>query len=529
MDPNPKSFPILSYVMQRLPSISPRAALSPSSAASARPPLTAFDIEQQPLRSSSASSSPSSSPSGQTRLLSAMPNLKDPELLASMTTAIADVSQTRAILRRLGPRPDHETVDDAKAKLADIEANLSKRLEEIVLTPRPEDVDRLDWREQLAKKEDDCRKIAEKEKSLYTTIVQLEEMHVGYDKLLKEAEQRLVQMYENAERVEGEEEQAPPKEEVNEDVVRVLQEASGKGIDKVDLSARKLRYLPEAFGKIHGLKLLNLSNNQLEMVPDSIAGLEHLEELNLASNLLQVLPDSIGLLLNMKVLNVSSNKLESLPDSIAHCRSLEELDVSFNRLTYLPTNIGNEMVNLHTFSFQLNKVRSIPMSIGEMKSLRHLDGHFNELNGLPHTIGKLTNLETLNLSNNFTDLRELPETFGELLSLKELDLSNNQIHALPDTFGRLENLVKLNLEQNPLVVPPVEVVKEGVQGVKRYMAQRWIDILMDEEKKAILETQEEGESGWLTRSTSWLKNTAATVSGYVSPKAPRDPYLDQQL
>ncbi|CAI0547538.1 unnamed protein product [Linum tenue] len=525
MDPNPKSFPILSYVMQRLPSLSPKAP------AAAAPPVAAFDVEQPPPPRSpsdpSSSSSPSSSPSGQTRLLSAMPNLKDPELLASMTTAIADVSQTRAILRRLGPRPDHETVDNARAKLADIEANLSKRLEEVVLTPRPEDADLVDWREQLAKKEEDCRQIAEKEKSLYLTILQLEEMHVGYDKLLKEAEQRLVQMYENAERVEGEEEPVP--QEVNEEVVRILQEASGKGIDKVDLSARKLRYLPEAFGKIHGLKLLNLSNNQLEMVPDSIAGLENLEELNLASNLLQVLPDSIGLLLNLKVLNVSSNKLESLPDSIAHCRSLEELDVSFNRLTYLPTNIGNEMVSLHTFSFQLNKIRSVPTSIGEMKSLRHLDGHFNELNGLPHTIGKLTNLETLNLSNNFTDLRELPESFGELLSLKELDLSNNQIHALPDTFGRLENLVKLNLEQNPLVIPPAEVVKEGVQGVKRYMAQRWIDILMEEEKKSMLETQEEGETGWLTRSTSWLKNTAVTVSEYVSPKAPRDPYLDQQL
>ncbi|CAN1845607.1 Plant intracellular Ras-group-related LRR protein 1 [Linum perenne] len=164
-----------------------------------------------------------------------------------------------------------------------------------------------------------------------------------------------------------------------------------------------------------------------------------------------------------------------------------------------------------------------------MKSLRHLDGHFNELHGLPHTIGKLTNLETLNLSNNFTDMKELPITFGELTSLKELDLSNNQIHALPDTFGQLDNLVKLNLEQNPLVVPPMEVVKEGVQAVRAYMVQRWIDILMEEEKKATLETQEEGETGWLTRSTSWIKTTVSTVSDLVSPKAPKDPYLEQQL
>ncbi|CAN1845599.1 Plant intracellular Ras-group-related LRR protein 9 [Linum perenne] len=499
MDPNPKSFPILSYVMQRLPSLSPN---SPSKH------VSAFDIEQPP----------NSSPTGQTRILKEMPNLKDPQLLASMTTAISDVSHTRSILRKLGPRPDHETVDKAKAKLAEMEANLSKRLEEIVLSPRPEE-------------EEDCRKEAEKEKSIYQTILQLEEMHIAYDKLLKEAEQRLVQMYETEGRVEGKEEEELQHgaDEVNEEVVRILQEASSKGIEKVDLNGRKLKHFPEAFGKIHSLKLLNLSNNQLEVIPDSIAGLENLEELNLASNLLVVLPDSIGLLHKVKHLNVSSNKLEALPDSIAHCRSLEELDVSFNRLTYLPTNIGNEMTNLQKFFFQLNKVRSIPSSVGEMKSLRHLDGHFNELHGLPHTIGKLTNLETLNLSNNFTDMKELPITFGELTSLKELDLSNNQIHALPDTFGQLDNLVKLNLEQNPLVVPPMEVVKEGVQAVRAYMVQRWIDILMEEEKKATLETQEEGETGWLTRSTSWIKTTVSTVSDLVSPKAPKDPYLEQQL
>lgn len=205
--------------------------------------------------------------------------------------------------------------------------------------------------------------------------------------------------------------------------------------------------------------------------------------------------------------------------------------MSFNNLTYLPTNIGYELVNLQKLSVQLNKIRSIPSSVCEMKSLRCLDAHFNELNGLPIGIGRLNNLDTLDLSSNFSDLKELPDTFGDLTNLRELDLSNNQIHALPDTFGRLDNLTKLNVDQNPLAIPPVEIVKEGVEAVKLFMAKRWLEILAEEERKSMLEMQEHAQTGWLTRSTSWLKGYVSTVSEYLgSPRgSPRDPYLDQQF
>lgn len=207
-----------------------------------------------------------------------------------------------------------------------------------------------------------------------------------------------------------------------------------------------------------------------------------------------------------------------------------ELDASFNSLTYLPTNIGYELVNLERLSIQLNKIRSLPTSVCEMRSLRYLDAHFNEIRGLPLAIGKLTKLEVINLSSNFSDLTELPDTIGDLTNLRELDLSNNQIHALPYTFGRLDNLTKLNLEQNPLVIPPIEVVNEGVEAVKLFMAKRWLEILVEEER-SMLEVQEQAQTSWLTRSTSWLKGYASGVSEYLStPKPPRgDPYLDQQL
>jgi len=208
--------------------------------------------------------------------------------------------------------------------------------------------------------------------------------------------------------------------------------------------------------------------------------------------------------------------------------------VSYNGLIYLPTNIGYEMVNLQKLWVHMNKLRSLPSSVCEMTSLYLLDAHFNELCGLPSAFGKLSSLEILNLSSNFSDLKELPASFGDLLNLRELDLSNNQIHALPDTFGRLDKLEKLNLEQNPLLMPPMDIVNKGVDTVKEYMSKRWLDILLEEEQRRIAAEIPQASStpkAWLARSVSWVTDVSGSLVGYLSgnEKSEKDAYLDQQF
>lgn len=218
---------------------------------------------------------------------------------------------------------------------------------------------------------------------------------------------------------------------------------------------------------------------------------------------------------------------------IVFYRSLVELNAGFNKLTYLPTNIGHELENLMKLWVPLNKIRYLPTSIGEMKSLRLLDVHFNELHGIPSSIGKLTNLEILNLSGNFSDLSELPSTIGDLANLRELELSNNQIHELPDTFGMLQNLSKFNIDQNPLVMPPKEIVAEGIEAIKAYMVRRRLDILLAEEHMSTDEGNDQANASLLARSTSWFSNVVAnvteTVSSYIgAPEKSKDPCLNEQ-
>ncbi|KAL3628895.1 hypothetical protein CASFOL_027941 [Castilleja foliolosa] len=485
MDPNPNNFPILSYVMAKLPTFNKRTSSD-------------SDVENPPELSPKAQEP-------HFEIAERMPHLKNPKLIADMRRAVGDVAQTRSTLQALGTRPDHETIDKARFRLSQIDGQSSKELQE--------------------------------EYKLLKSVIALDEMHGAYEKMLRDGERRLEKIYEAAlagsEAIE-EEGGGNGEEVIDEEVVAILKEAEAgkKVIERIDLSERKLRIVPEAFGRLKSLVVLNFSNNQLEVIPDSIAGMENLEELNLSANLLQSLPDSIGLLHKLKILNVTRNKLTALPDSISQCRMLVELDASFNALTYLPTNIGFELKDLKRLSVNLNKLRSLPSSIGEMKSLRFLYVHFNELRGLPHSIGKLTNLEILDLGSNFNDLTELPETICDLTNLKELDLSNNQIHALPDNFGRLMNLTKLNVEQNPITVPPKEIVAKGVEAVKGYMIRRWAQILREEEEKRLMHeaAKDEMNADLLTRSSSWLNNVVTNVSGYLSPrKSDTDAYLNQQL
>ncbi|CAI9112739.1 OLC1v1013226C1 [Oldenlandia corymbosa var. corymbosa] len=512
MDPNLKNFPILSYVMEKLPSMK-RAAGSGE-----------HDIEAPAVPSDSVEKPP------YFELTERMPHLTDPKIISEMRSAVADVAQTRSMLKALGERPDHETVDTARARLAEIDGSLSGQLEEIALSPEAEG------------KVVEGKKALQKEREMYKAVLALDEMHDSYGKLLTEAEARLERIYEAAVAGGNVAAVADVKgkgvvvdEELNEEVVAILKDVEGGGVvERVNLAGRELRLLPEAFGRIKSLLVLDLSHNQLEGLPDAIAGLEHLEELNLASNALEALPDSMGLLFKLKVLDVSGNKLTALPDSICHCRSLVTLNAGFNKLSYLPTNIGYELVNLRNLSVQFNKIRHLPTSIGEMRSLVQLDVHINELHGLPQSIGRLSNLEILNLSGNFSDMTELPSTIGDLTNLKELDISNNQIHELPDTFGRLDNLKKLNMDQNPLKVPPMEVVNEGVESVKAYMVKRRLDILLAEERSSSVEETSPTNASILTRSTSWLSNVVSNVTGNVSGylgtmgnKSSNDPYLEQ--
>ncbi|KAL8150131.1 hypothetical protein V2J09_019939 [Rumex salicifolius] len=437
------------------------------------------------------------------------PFLTHPEVVESMTKSVSDIIQTRLFISSLGDRPSSDTVASSKSKITEIETELQNCVET----------------------EEKNKNKLEMDLQVYKAVIRLDEMHHEYDQKLKSREKKLSEMYQTmAEELAGVD---GGDQVVHQEVVELLEKiAKGEKLERIEMVGKLLTSLPHVFGRVYSLLVLDLSKNLLQELPDSIGALQKLEVLNVSSNLLESLPESIGMLISLKILDVSGNKLKTLTESIAGCSKLEELNASYNSLVSLPINMGYTLTSLKKVKLQVNKIKLLPPSLCEIESLQHLDAHFNELHGLPNQIGRLKNLEYLNVSSNFSDFTEIPNSICELIKLKELNLSNNQIHNLPDYFFRLESLEKLNVDENPLVIPSLEAASDGAIAVRAYMSKRWQDILVEDQKRRMMEARKQAQSSkW---NSAWLSNAvygiSESFSAYIGEgKGYKESFLNQKL
>ncbi|KAJ1507452.1 hypothetical protein HMI54_004202 [Coelomomyces lativittatus] len=62
----------------------------------------------------------------------------------------------------------------------------------------------------------------------------------------------------------------------------------------------------------------------------------------------------------------------------------------------------------------------------------------------------------------------IPQSIGHLYFLQRLDIDKNAITELPIELGNLKNLVSFEYADNPLLFPPLEVIKGGKEAIFRY-------------------------------------------------------------
>ncbi|MEK6261045.1 MAG: COR domain-containing protein [Planctomycetota bacterium] len=137
---------------------------------------------------------------------------------------------------------------------------------------------------------------------------------------------------------------------------------------------------------------------------------------------------------------------------------VKELDLSCRydiinaeKLTELPESLG-KLTRLQTLNLSNNRLTALPESLGKLTRLQTLNLSINRLTVLPEWLGQLTQLQTLNLSGNH--MTALPEWLGKLTQLQTLDVSRNQLKMLPESLGQITHLQTLVVFNNELTTLP---------------------------------------------------------------------------
>ena len=183
---------------------------------------------------------------------------------------------------------------------------------------------------------------------------------------------------------------------------------------------------------------LYLSNNQLTDVTP-LAGLTQLTKLGLNNNQLTDMTPFEDLT-QLRRLDLDDNKLTKV-SPLARLTRLTELYLSNNQLTNVTPLIG------------LERLTTLGLNNNQLTDVIPLTG--------------LKRLTTLELNNNrLTDVTPL----AGLTQMTTLNLGNNRLTDVTPLAG-LTQLRMLYVDENPLQVPPLEVVHKGSEAILNYFRQ----------------------------------------------------------
>jgi Leucine-rich repeat (LRR) protein len=336
-----------------------------------------------------------------------------------------------------------------------------------------------------------------------------------------------------------------------------IEEAKQTKVKKLDLSNLGLNALPETIGELTSLEVLNLGHdpleeqdldlghnygnpeeNNLKFIPDVFYNLTGLKELNLSHNSLVDLPKSVGSLHQLRELDLSQNKFSCLPEHLVNLKDLQFLDLSDNEFKVLPEWIGNltRLKYLRLFGNRLSTLpesldqltsieelmlsngfgtggsfRELPLCISGMNRLEQLWAQGCEISELPNWISRLSCLKTLVLESN--SITNLPENIVGLERLELFFLGSNELKDIPNSIANLKFLRTFDLDCNPLNPELNAAYEQGLDAIKSFLSARADgQVVVDEAKLILVGEGEVGKSCLLgaLRGDSWVEDRPTT-------------------
>ena len=217
-----------------------------------------------------------------------------------------------------------------------------------------------------------------------------------------------------------------------------LKDIQGKegSITEIDLSYKGLTTFPSEILSCTNLQVLNLSNNGIMKLPVGLSQLKYLKSLNLSSNqglnasdLSEVFEAAT---FNLSYLDLSSCGLLDLPENLGKQKNLTTCLLSNNRLTNLPYSMM-ELSNLKTVDLSQNELHEMGWVTGYWWSLKklYLDGNTAvKTSAVLFTLSFFDKLDELTISH----VDYFPKDFS-LLNAQKLTVKNSTIREFPRSMN----------------------------------------------------------------------------------------------
>jgi small GTP-binding protein len=252
-------------------------------------------------------------------------------------------------------------------------------------------------------------------------------------------------------------------------VYKLIEKEIRERTGSLDFSSLRFATIPDEISEFTWLHTLYLKRNQINDI-HFLEKLVNLKSLDLKENQIGDI-SCLENLVNLQSLDLGSNKVTDYSILEKLC-NLQYLNLSYNKIRDI--RFLNKLGNLHTLDLSYNQISNIRF-LEKLINLKSLDLRSNIISDI-RILEKLNNLQFLNLgSNQISDIRFLEK----LNNLQYLYLRSNKISDITHLKSLIINK-GLNIswedysdgiaiKDNPLIKPPIEIVKRGREAIVDYL------------------------------------------------------------
>lgn len=201
---------------------------------------------------------------------------------------------------------------------------------------------------------------------------------------------------------------------------------------------------------------LDLSFNTISTLPDFFGNILELKAFKIAHNCLTDLPSVFASLSKITTLDLSYNAFNFFPPQLIFLKAIERLILEGNNCVVFDERMPKAMLHLVQLECRECHITSIPESFGLLTNLVSMNFSNNIIKYLPNSIGFCISLNCIEMC--CCDLRRIPDSVSLCMSLQQIFINGNPIESLCRGLLALTALTHLEIYNCPILFPFIDTL-----------------------------------------------------------------------